>query len=171
VVAALEMYFDAPTERRVRALWNALEEQGVPSLRDLARRSHRPHLSLVVAEALDPDAVAAALAGYDAAPPITVSFQYVGQFVGRVLFLGPAPTADLIAHQAEVWRRVTAAGQQPFGLYEPGSWVPHTTLSMRVPRPVLLQAVRVCLEALPVVATVTAAAVVDQNRGINVPLS
>jgi hypothetical protein len=42
---------------------------------------------------------------------------------------------------------------------------------MRVPRPVLLQALRVSLEALPMVATITAAAVVDQNRGINVPLS
>jgi hypothetical protein len=170
MVAALELYFDPVAERRIRALWDALEAAEVPSLRDLAHRRHRPHLSLAVAEALDPDAVAAALAGLDAEPPLTLSFQYVGQFVGRVLFLGPAPTADLLAHQAAVWRRLTGAGMDVFDLYAPGRWVPHTTLSMRVPRAALTQAVRVCLEVLPIEATLLAAAVVDQARGIDVPL-
>jgi hypothetical protein len=170
MVAALELYFDETAERRVRVLWNALEAAGVPTLRDLAHRRHRPHLSLVVAEALDPAAVASALGGLPAAPPLALSLQYAGAFVGRVLFLGPAPTADLLAHQAEVWRRLTAAGLPAFDVYEPGRWVPHTTLSMRVPRPVLAQAVRLCLEVLPIEATVAGAAVVDQARGIHAPL-
>ena len=170
MVAALELYFDQVAERRIRVLWSALEAAGVPSLRDLAHRKHRPHLSLAVAEAFDPDAVRAALAGLSVAPPLALSFQSTGMFVGRVLFLGPAPTADLIAHQATVWRRLTDAGIGVFDVYAPGQWVPHTTLSMRVPRPVLAQALRACLEVLPIEATVTGAAVVDQARGIDVPL-
>jgi hypothetical protein len=171
MVAALELYFDPVAERRIRVLWNALEEADVPSLRDLAHRKHRPHLSLAVAEAFDPAAVSAALAGLDPAPPLRLSFQHAGQFVGRVLFLGPAPTAALLAHQAEVWRRLTGAGLPVFDVYAPGRWVPHTTLSMRVPRPLLTQAVRVCLEVLPIEATLTGAAVVDQARGIHAPLT
>jgi hypothetical protein len=171
MVAALELYFDPVADRRIRVLWNALEAEGVPSLRDVAHRQHRPHVSLAVAEALDPDAVRAALDGFTVAPPLALSFQSTGMFVGRVLFLGPAPTADLIAHQAGVWRHLAGAGITVFDEYAPGRWVPHATLSMRVPRPVLTQALRVCLETLPIEATVTGAAVVDRARGIDVSLA
>src|SRR5690606_27988808 len=91
VVAALECYFDSRASRRVRALWDALESAGVPSLRDLTHGRHRPHLSLAVADRLDPVAVVDALAGMPACPPLPVSLDYVGQFVGRVLWLGPIP--------------------------------------------------------------------------------
>jgi hypothetical protein len=51
-------------------------------------------------------------------------------------------------------------------LYAPGTWIPHCTVSMRVPRPVLTEAARLCLETLPIEATVTGAAVADHARGI-----
>jgi len=52
----------------------------------------------------------------------------------------------------------------------PGRWVPHTTLSMRVPRTALTEALRRCLEFLPIEATISSAAVVDHKRDIRVPL-
>lgn len=169
MTAALELYFDGVAERRIHVLWNALAAVEVPTLRQLSGR-HRPHLSLVGAELLDADTVAKALAGLPAAPPLRLSFQYTGQFVGRVLFLGPAPNAALLDHQAEVWRRLSDAGVELSPLYAPGVWVPHTTMSMRVPRPVLAEAIRRCLEFLPLEATISAAAVVDHKRDIRVPL-
>jgi len=42
---------------------------------------------------------------------------------------------------------------------------------MRVPRPVLSQAIRACLEVLPIEARLTAAAVVDHKRGLYTPLA
>ena len=167
--AALELYFDRAAERRIQVLWNALATAEVPTLRQLSHR-HRPHLSLVGAELLDPVAVAAALAGLPAAPPVALTFQYAGQFVGRVLFLGPAPSLPLLTHHAEVWRRLSAAGLDLSPLYAPGAWVPHTTLSMRVPRLALTEATRRCLEFLPIDATITGAAVVDHKRDVRVPL-
>ena len=47
MVAALELYFDHVAERRMRVLWDALESDGVPTLRGLLEGKHRPHLSLV----------------------------------------------------------------------------------------------------------------------------
>jgi hypothetical protein len=170
MVAAIELYFDNEADRRIRALWEALETDDVPSLRNLTHRQHRPHLSMVVADVLDPTAVAGALDGLPPAPPIRLSFQYAGQFVGRVLWLGPSPTVELLAHQGAVWGRLTGAGIPLWDQYAPGAWVPHATLSMRVPAPLLTIAVRRCLEVLPIEATVTSAAVADHARGLHHPL-
>jgi hypothetical protein len=170
VVAAVELYFDRPAERRIRVLWDAFEAAGIPSMRGLLDGRHRPHLSLAVAEELDPAAVRAALDGFDIAPPLALSFQFTGVFVGRVMWLGPAPTVGLLAHHERLWQRLRAAGVAVSPLYAPGAWVPHCTVSMRVPRPVLTEAVRLCLEMLPIDATVTSAAVADHARGVFAPL-
>jgi hypothetical protein len=162
VVAALECYLDSDASRRIRALWDALEAAGVPSLRGLTHRRHRPHVSLVAASSLDPVAVEAALAGLPAAPPLG----YVGQFVGRVLWLGPVTTPELLAHHAAVHGRLRAAGIGTDEVYRPGAWVPHCTVSMRVPGQMLTDAVRLCLEVLPIPATLAGAAVADHHRGI-----
>ena len=171
VVAALECYFDSQASRRIRAVWDALESVGVPSLRDLTHGRHRPHVSLAVADRLDPVAVADALAGTPAYPPSPVSLDYVGQFVGRVLWLGPVPTAGLLDHHAAVHARLARAGIAVDPYYHPGRWVPHCTVSIRVPRPMLAEAVRLCLEVLPIPATFVGAAVADHNRGEYHPLT
>ena len=170
MVAALECYLDVDATRRVRALWDAMEAAGIPSLRDLTHRRHRPHLSLVVAERLDPAVVTAALSGLPPCPPLSLRLDFVGQFVGRVLWLGPVPSAELLAHQATVYQRLTDAGVEIDPLYRPGCWVPHCTMSMRVPRPVLTEAVRLCLETLPIPARLVGAAVADHKRGEYHPL-
>ena len=171
MVAALELYFDHATERRMRVLWDALEADGAPSMRRLLEGKHRPHLSLVGAPALDPSVVGPALEGFPVVPSCELSFQFAGVFVGRVLWLGPAPSIALLEHQAEVWRRLTDAGVALSPLYAPGSWVPHATVSMRVPRPVLTEALRRCIETLPIEASFAGAAVADHARGIFSPLS
>jgi hypothetical protein len=166
MVASIELYFDERSTRRIRVLWDQLEELGVQSLRTPHDGRHRPHLALAVARELDPAAVAKALSGFRVAEPLRLNFQYSGVFVGRVVFLGPAPTPELIAHQARVWSLLDQAGIPSLPLYAPGEWVPHSTVSMRVPRPLLTDALRRCLECLPIEATVTRAAVADYARDI-----
>lgn len=166
VVASIEMYLDERASRRIRVLWDQLEELGVQSLRTPHEGRHRPHVTLAVARQLDPEAVAELLAPVRVAEPLRINFQYSGVFVGRVVFLGPAPTPELIAHQSRVWHLLDGAGIETLPLYAPGEWVPHSTVSMRVPRPLLTEALRRCLESLPIEATVTRAAVADYARGI-----
>ncbi len=170
MVAALELYFDTDATRRIRVLWEALESEGVQSMLSLLGRRHRPHLSLAVADRLDPEAVAAALAGVVAAPPLRLGLDFAGQFVGRVLWLGPAPNRELLDHQEQVYQRLTGAGIDVWDKYRPGSWVPHCTLSMRVPNPLMGTAIRRCLEMLPIEASIVGAAVTDHARGIAYPL-
>jgi 2'-5' RNA ligase len=166
MVASIEMYLDERSSRRIRVLWDQLEEMGVQSLRTPHNGRHRPHVTLTVARQLDPETVAETLAGLRVAEPLRINFQYTGVFVGRVLFLGPAPTPELIGHQARVHGLLEAAGIESLPLYAPGEWVPHSTVSMRVPRPLLTEALRRCLESLPIEATVTRAAVADYARDI-----
>ncbi|MET7395083.1 2'-5' RNA ligase family protein [Dactylosporangium sp. NPDC005572] len=166
MVASIELHLDERSTRRIRVLWDLLEELGVQTLRTPHDGKHRPHVSLVAARALDPSAVTAALAGVDVAAPLRLNFQFAGVFVGRVVFLGLAPTPELMRHQALVWQRLTDAGIASLPLYNPGEWVPHCTVSMRVPRPILTEALRRCLEVLPIEATVTRAAVADYARDI-----
>ncbi|MEH1011708.1 2'-5' RNA ligase family protein [Micromonospora sp. CPCC 206060] len=170
MVAALELYLDTVATRRIRVLWDALESEGVQSMRSLLDQRHRPHVSLAVAPRFDPEQVADALTGLVVAAPLRLSFQHAGQFVGRVLWLGPTPTAELLAHHAEVHARLARAGVDLVAHYQPGHWVPHCTLSMRVPNPLMATAVRRCLEFLPIEATVVGAAITDHARGIANPL-
>jgi hypothetical protein len=166
MVAALELHLDERSTRRIRVLWNLLEELGVQTLRTPHDGRHRPHVALAVARALDPERVTAALRPIRVAEPLRLNFQFAGVFIGRVVFLGLAPTPDLMRHQAAVWRHLDAAGIECLPLYAPGEWVPHCTVSMRVPRPILADALRRCLEVLPIEATVTKAAVVDYARDV-----
>ncbi|MEW2431036.1 2'-5' RNA ligase family protein [Micromonospora sp. NPDC047644] len=170
MVAAVELYLDPDATRRIRVLWDALEAEGVQSMRSLLERRHRPHVSLMVAPRFDPEQVVEALQGTVVAAPLRLDFHHAGQFVGRVLWLGPAPTPELLAHHRLVHDRLAAAGVALAEHYRPGRWVPHCTLSMRVPNTLMAAAVRRCLEVLPLSATVVGAALTDHARGIAHPL-
>ena len=170
MVAALELYLDAEATRRVRTLWKALEDEGVPTLASLLNQKHRPHISLAVAGRLAPEAVASALDGIPVGQGLRVDLDFVGQFVGRILWLGVVPTAELLDRHRLVHERLAAAGVEIWDVYQPGRWVPHCTISMRVPNPLMAPAVRRCLEFLPVPATVTGASVTDHANGIAHPL-
>lgn len=168
MVAAIELYFEPVVERRIRTLWTALEAAGVPTLANHTHRRHRPHLSLAVADEFPPEPVAEALGVLPL--PVPVSFQYVGQFPGGVLWLGPTTTAQLLAlHDATV-ARLDTAGIPFWPLYRPGAWVPHCTLSMTARRDAVAAAVPLCFDILPLATSLVSAAVVDHTRGHLRPL-
>ncbi|WP_433827560.1 hypothetical protein ACQP2E_36845 [Actinoplanes sp. CA-015351] len=105
MVAALELYLDVHATRRIRPLWQALEAEGIPSLGSLNAK-HRPPVSLAAAHRMDPEAVVAAVEGV---PGLTLSMDFVGQFVGRVLWLGVTVTDELLAHHRTVHERLSGS--------------------------------------------------------------
>jgi hypothetical protein len=171
MVAALELYLDVHATRRLRTLWHALEAEGTPTLASLHDDRHRPHVSLAAAARLAPEAVAAALGDSAVGRELTLDLDFVGQFVGRVLWLGVTATEELLTHHRMVHERLATAGVEVWDHYRPGRWVPHCTVSLRVPNPLLAPAIRRCLEVLPMRATVTGAAVTDHANRIARPLT
>ncbi|BCY15292.1 2'-5' RNA ligase family protein [Actinoplanes sp. L3-i22] len=169
MVAALELYLDVDATRRIRTLWRALGDEGIPTLGALHQK-HRPHVSLAAARTIDPHAAAAALDGLTVGRGLTLRMDFAGQFVGRVLWLGVTMTAELMAHHRVVHERLSAGGVEVWEHYRPGLWVPHCTVSMRVPNPMMAPAIRRCLEILPLTATVTGAAIADHANDIAHPL-
>jgi hypothetical protein len=166
VVAALELYVDPVARRRVRALWDAFEAAGVPSLRDLTHGRHQPHLSFATAPMLDPARVRAALDGFPLVPAMTLSLDHVGVFLGRVLFLGAVPSMELLSHHAELVRRLDGGGITVDPFYRPGRWVPHSTMSLRVPHKNMSDAIKLCMDVLPIEARLVGAAVADYGRDV-----
>jgi len=166
MVAALELYLDTDATRRLRALWQALEAEGIPTLASLQDSKHRPHVSLAAASRLSPSAVVEALGDTPVGRGLTLDLDFVGQFVGRVLWLGVTPTAPLLERHRAVQDRLAAGGVSVWDHYLPGRWVPHCTVSLRVPNPLMGAAVRRCLEILPLRATVTGASVTDHANDI-----
>jgi hypothetical protein len=169
MVAALELYFDSVAEQRIRVLWRALSAAGVATMSDVAHGRHRPHVSLVACDVLDPVAVAQSLGDLSAAP-LRLTFGHVGQFPGGVLWLGPAPTAPLLALHAEVTARLDAGGVPYWPLYRPGAWVPHCTLSMTARGDAIATGARIGFDYVPLEATVRGAAVADHSRDVYHPL-
>lgn len=120
---------EARTE--VLAIWDILETRfGVRE----ARGAQHPHLTYLVGEGTDPQALAARLAATaDATAPLTIVLDGLGMFPGPrpVLFMRVVRSAELLA----AYERVASAGRSG-GLtlwphYTVQTWVPHVTLALR----------------------------------------
>ena len=126
--------------------WTALGAANVSTLGNHAHGKHRPHLSLAVADEFPSEPVADALGVLPL--PVPVSFQYVGQFPGGVLWLGPAPTPPcspcMPGRSAVSTPPTSGLAAVPAGSL--GSAYP---LSMTARRDAVARAVPLCCDVLP----------------------
>jgi len=133
VTQSVELVLDAAAEAAVRGQWAQLAEAGLPTeQRTQPSASHRPHLTLYAADALDA-AADAGLAELVALLPLRVR-------VGSVLLFGPrrrsfvmvrqvVPSWELLQLQAAV---AALCDADPRGQFGAGRWSPHVTLARRV---------------------------------------
>lgn len=141
VVHSVELLFDEHTDTALRTLWQTLAEAGIRS----PRPGSRPHVTLAVAEGIDPgvDPRLAALA--DRFP--------LGCRIGAPLLFGRdrpvlarlvLPTAELLDLHQQVHRRcLEYLRPAPMANAEPGRWTAHVTLARRVGSAQLAAAVRI----------------------------
>ena len=168
---AVCLLFDRRSERAVRALWDRLEQAGVPSLRSHTHGQHVPHVSYAVLRSWEQTAVTAALADIGGGAPVDLSFDGIGLFRRGRTWLVAGVSADFVARQQRVVEAVTATGAELHKHYRPGTWLPHCSLAPRATLAQLPVAVAAVLDVLPLRARLDRAALVNSATGELSPLA
>jgi 2'-5' RNA ligase len=130
MVHSMELLFDDDTEATLRRIWDDLLAADLPS----QTPAGRPHVTLAVAERIEPD-VDALLRPVALRLPLrcTVGAPVLFGRSNAVLARLVVPSADLLALHAEVHRICVPhllPGPLPHSL--PDQWTPHVTLARRV---------------------------------------
>lgn len=130
MVHSIELVFDRETEASIRHIWENLAGAGIPS----QAPASRPHVTLAVADRIDPevDALLSPLAQrlpLSAVIGAPVLFGRANVVFARLI----VPTADLLALHAEVHRLCNPHLEPaPVSNSLPGQWTAHVTLARRV---------------------------------------
>jgi hypothetical protein len=168
---AVCLLFDPTSERLLRRLWERLESVGVRTLASHTHGHHRPHLSYAVLRSWDLARVTAAVEQLPDAGPFALPFHGTLAFPRGRAALAPSIPADVARRQEAVVTAVLGAGADLHKNYRPGAWVPHVSVATRAQRSGLVTVVRAIADALPLVAQVDRAALVDSTTGDSWPLS
>lgn len=131
---SIELLFDDDTDSALRRVWDALDDAGVPSQNRVSSPTNRPHVTVVVADHVDPEVDADLRALADLLPlPCLLGAPLVfgrGRFTLAHLVV---PSAELLAFHRRVYEicapRMTP-GPAPHS--EPDSWTAHATLGRRL---------------------------------------
>lgn len=134
---ALELVPDEAGRALVRAQWQLLRDAGLPSQLDHRGTTNAPHLTVVAAPELPPEALDVARVRLGGLLPVrarTTGLLFLGGervTIARAVDLDDAVVRRILAVRAQVPDR------QGVG------WLPHVTLARRVPREDLGRAVKV----------------------------
>jgi hypothetical protein len=141
MVHSIELVFDPDTEATVRRIWDGLRQDGIPS----QAPASRPHVTLTVAERIDPEVDVLLASLHERFPlPCVIGAPLLFGRSQLILTRLIVPTADLLALHAEVCRlSVPHMHPGPMADSMPGQWIGHTTLARRVGGHQLGRALRV----------------------------
>jgi hypothetical protein len=170
VALAVCLLFDRRSERAIRALWERLEENGVPSMSSHTHGRHVPHISYAVLRRWDIAAVSGALAAVDGGPAVELCFDGVGLFRRGRTWLLAGVNADFVTRQQRVVDAVVATGADLHKHYRPGIWLPHCSVAPRTTLTQLPVAVASVFDVLPLTVRLDRAALVNSATGEVCPL-
>lgn len=168
---AVCLLFDRRSERAIRALWDRIEDAGVPSLRSHTHGKHLPHMSYAVVRQWDDAAIVDAVAGIEPGDPVELSFDGMGLFRRGRIWLVAGVSADFVVRQQRVVEAVTATGAELHKHYRPGVWLPHCSLAPRATLAQLPAVAAAVMDVLPLRARLNSAALVNSATGQVNPLA
>ena len=164
---AVELYFGQREEAAVRHVWDELARQNIS---DVMPSLHaRPHISLDVFDALNPEALRPVLESLAAStPPIETLFASVAAFPSNegVVFLAPVVTHEMLDLHADFHRRLDRLGIACNPLYHPGHWVPHCTIAIDLPRAQVSSALEACLQRATIPAVLLTSIGITEFRPV-----
>jgi 2'-5' RNA ligase len=129
---SIELYFDGPSDSRVRSIWSKVANLGAATM---IESDSRPHVSLAVAESLEVGAVIPMLDRFARANKrFPLSLPAVGLFPAAepVVFLAPKVTADLLELHRDFMAEFVPLAEGIWPYYMPEAWVPHCTITMGI---------------------------------------
>jgi hypothetical protein len=141
MVHSVELVFDPDTEAAVRQIWDGLREVGIAS----QAPTSRPHVTLTVAERIDPEVDGLLASLVDRFPrPCVIGAPLLFGRSQVILTRLIVPTVDLLAVHGDVYRLCLPHVQPgPMANSSPGHWTGHVTLARRVGGGQLGRALRV----------------------------
>lgn len=137
---AIELLFDAESDKKVRRIGAGLEKRGIPTI--FSFPGGEPHVALAVFEKCDPFRLNRGLKKIAGSfPKFELRLSSVGSFPGKegVLFLAPVVTPDLLRLNVLTHNLLEKSAGGVWDYYKPGWWVPHCTLSINLPPRKLIQ--------------------------------
>ncbi|MGI8549333.1 MAG: 2'-5' RNA ligase family protein [Dehalococcoidia bacterium] len=144
-ITVIELLLDQTSDATVRQIWRSLAGTGVttPVVYD-----SRPHITLAACGRLAADDFRDVLSAFAAAAPaFPLAFASIGIFLAEetaVLFLAPVVTRELLALHERFFHRVGGFADDWEQYSQPGNWVPHCTLAMRLASSELGGATEIC---------------------------
>jgi 2'-5' RNA ligase len=138
---AVELYFDRHTEEQITRLRRLLKQKGTSAFVDL--QPDRPHISLATFTHVPEERLLPLVRDFAAGlHPIPLQLGGIGTFPDsdNVLFLIPVPSVSLLRWHGAFSAHLNAAQLTPNRYHQPGNWIPHCTLEMNLPAPLMLRA-------------------------------
>ena len=143
------LFLDRNSEEEIRRVWRLLRTRGISS--PLLRSGGKPHLTLGIWDTLDTKSILPSiqdLAGELKAFPVTFSSLATFGDRGGTVFLGPAITPSLITVHNRLYTILRDISEHSEGLYRPGCWVPHCSLTLGTSASDLPAAYSICMETV-----------------------
>lgn len=164
---ALELFFDADADARVRALWQRLEDSGIASLAAHTHRRHRPHVTLAVASSIPAAARKAVTAELSRLSVPQLWLYTLGTFPGEeaVLLLSAVVDTEVLALHSAAHDCLAGRVRAPSAYYLPGAWIPHCTLAQGITREELSAGFAALHPIEPVRAAISEVGVTDTRTG------
>ena len=134
MVHSIELLLDAESDAAIRSIWAELAEAGLPSQLRNESPSNRPHVSVVVAERIDPG-VDRSLSPIAQRLPLRCTIGAPVLFGGQTLTMARlvVPSAELLSLHRDIHEVCrTYVSSAPMTHTVPGDWTPHVTLCRRL---------------------------------------
>lgn len=131
---SIELLLDAGSDAAIRAMWQVLDDAGLPSQMHVTSPTNRPHVTLIAAHRISPE-VDDVLRGLSDRFPLdcVVGAPLVFGGVRHTLARLIVPSAELLDLHAEVYRLcLPHLRGEPFAHCRPGRWTAHATLGRRL---------------------------------------
>jgi 2'-5' RNA ligase len=139
--------FDEETEALVKNIWEELREESISYYIDEVQDG-RPHLTLASYKELDKENYIRQMETfYDNKQSFDITFNHIGSFLNyNTLFLSPTVTEELLDFHTHHHKHFGTYNTEANKLYEPGQWIPHSTLANKLEPDLLSKAFHYCVD-------------------------